>query len=824
MIGARAARRTVGTLSGRVQFDRVPWGSWSLVIASIGLTLHGVSAKDVGGGEEKAVAAPATSVTEASGAPVEIHTQLAYPLSPKKPVTDTYHGVKVTEDYRWLENWDDPKVKEWSEAQNRVARDYLDALPSVPSLRTRLEQLEASTSSDYTSLTYRAGSIFAIKRQPPKEQPYLVRLASPDDPSTEKVIVDPNTLDPKGGTSINFYVPSRDGRRVAVILSEGGSEDGTLYIYDTATGQRLPDAIPRVNYGTAGGSVAWNGDGSSLLYTRYPGKGERSGRDSFFFQQVWSHKIGTSTSRDRYSIGKEFPRIAEVHLESSEDGRHVLASVANGDGGDFTHYLLPLGGSWKKLAGLSDRIVKAKFGPDGALYLLSRKDTPRGKLLRLGLPGPPDLARADVIVPESEASIQDFEPAMESVFVVDMLGGPNRIHAYDLVPLHRIPDAAAPPPLIPQERSAGADTIPPEGGAGGFARGASDRPSLTKSAPELGYVPTAPVSSVNEILHLQGDEILFRSQTFIDPPSWSRFIRGHQGAVRTALKRTSPADYSDTEVLRETVESTGGARVPLNIVRLKGTKLDGSNPTILSGYGGYGITLSPRFSESRRAWIEQGGVYVIANLRGGGEFGDEWHRAGNLTQKQAVFDDFAAAAKYLVQAGYTTPDKIAIEGGSNGGLLMGAALTQHPELYRAVVSHVGIYDMLRVELSPNGEFNTTEFGTVKDPAQFQALYAYSPYHHVTDGTRYPAVLFMTGANDPRVDPANSRKMTARLQAASASGRPVLLRTSATSGHGIGSALSEEIAEHVDALAFIMDQLHLTYHPVAPPKAARAGGS
>src|SRR5881296_478750 len=210
--------------------------------------------------------------------------------------------------------------------------------------------------------------------------------------------------------------------------------------------------------------------------------------------------------------------------------------------------------------------------------------------------------------------------------------------------------------------------------------------------------------------------------------------------------------------------------------------------------------MSPNFDFTRRLWFNRGGVYVVANLRGGGEFGEDWHQSGNLTKKQNVFDDLAAAAHYLINAGYASPARLAIEGGSNGGLLMGAALTQHPEQYRAVVSHVGIYDMLRVELTPNGEFNTTEFGTVKDPDQFRALYAYSPYHRVVDGTSYPAVLFLTGANDPRVDPANSRKMTARLQAATSSGRPVLLRTSATSGHGIGSALSETVAEHVDVLA------------------------
>ncbi len=272
----------------------------------------------------------------------------------------------------------------------------------------------------------------------------------------------------------------------------------------------------------------------------------------------------------------------------------------------------------------------------------------------------------------------------------------------------------------------------------------------------------------------------------------------------TALRESTIADFSDIEVIRETAASKDGTAVPMSILRRKGTKLDGQNPVLLYGYGGYNISLKPNFQPQLRPLFDRGVVYVVANLRGGGEFGEAWHLAGNLTRKQNVFDDFFACAQWLIDHHYTTPARLAIEGGSNGGLLMGAELTQHPELFRAVVAHVGIYDMLRVELSPNGAFNVTEFGTVKEPEQFRALYAYSPYHHVRDGTQYPAVLFQTGANDPRVDPANSRKMTARLQA-TGTRQPVLLLTSSTSGHGIGTALSERVAQQVDVEAFLFAQ-------------------
>jgi prolyl oligopeptidase len=264
--------------------------------------------------------------------------------------------------------------------------------------------------------------------------------------------------------------------------------------------------------------------------------------------------------------------------------------------------------------------------------------------------------------------------------------------------------------------------------------------------------------------------------------------------------------FADAEVLRDFAISKDGTRVPLNIIRLRKTQLDGNNPVLLGGYGGYGLSETPTLNPLNRVLLDHGFVIVTTNLRGGGEYGERWHEAGKLTRKQNVFDDFYACAQYLVSHRYTTPARLGIIGGSNGGLLMGAELTQHPEMYRAVVSFVGIYDMLRVELSPNGAFNVTEFGTVKESDQFKALYAYSPYHQVSDSKIYPAAIFLTGDNDPRVDPANSRKMVARLQAVGRSKGPILLRTTSNAGHGVGSSLSEQVAQFTDALSFLFDQL------------------
>ena len=677
----------------------------------------------------------------------------------KKPVTNEYHGTKVTDDYQWLEEDDAPAVKAWSDAENKRTRAYLDGVPGREQMAQQLTDWYAKTSPSYSSIEARPGLLFALKFQPPKQQPMLVTLASADDLKSEKVLVDPNQLDSKGTTAIDWYVPSLDGKKVAVSLSKGGSEDGTLHFYDASNGKELGDTITHVQYPTAGGSASWNADGSGVYYTRFPRKGERAEEDLNFYQQIYFHKLGTTDDKDSYAIGKDFPRIAEIQLESSEDGKYVVASVANGDGGDFSHYLLGPEGKWTQLTKDSDQVKLVRIGRDDALYLLSRDGAPRGKVLRLPL-AKPELSAAVEIVPASEAVVQRLEPTSHALYVGDLLGGPSQIRRFGL------------------------------DGKGGTT------------------IAIPPISNVQEMAATEDGTLLFRNQSYTEPAAWFSLGTEEKESKKTALVSSTPVSFDDIEVTREFAPSKDGTKVPLNIVRKKGTKLDGHNPTLLYGYGGYGISMSPTFDFTRRLWFDRGGVYVVANIRGGGEFGEEWHKAGNLTNKQNVFDDFAAAAQYLIEKKYTSSDKLALMGGSNGGLLMGALITQHPDLMRAVVSAVGIYDMLRVELAPNGAFNVTEFGTVKDDAQFKALYAYSPYHHVTDGTKYPAVLMLTGANDGRVAPYHSRKMTARLQEANKSDYPILLRTSTSAGHGIGTALSERIQQQADIFSFLFAQLDM----------------
>jgi prolyl oligopeptidase len=677
------------------------------------------------------------------------------PSTPKRPVTDEYTGgVKIVDDYRWLEPPSSSEVREWSNSQNARTRAYLDRLPMRRSIGESLTRLLSTDSTRFSALSFTGGTLFAIETKPPKPQAFLVTLDSVDDPGVARAIVDPNALDASGATSIDFYVPSPDAKLVAVSLSKGGSEEGSVSIFEVATGKRLSDLIPRVNGATAGGSLVWNASSTGFWYTHYPRAGERAPADLNFYQQIYFHRIGVA--QDEYALGKEFPRIAEVALDSSDDGKYILARVANGDGGDFLHYLLEADGKWHQITRLSDQTSTAAFGPGNSLFLLSDKDAPMGKIVELTPPSF-SLANAKTVVTPGRSSIDGFVPAGPHLFVRYMAGGPSK--------------------LLDKEAAKSERTV--------------DIP---------------PVSSVGEMVRVKGGQLLFESQSFTEPSAWYRYDPATGQAKKTALSESSPAGFSDVEVTRQVAISKDGTHVPMSIMRRKGMKLDGSNPALLTGYGGYSISMSPNFQARRRVWMDHGGVWVVANLRGGAEFGETWHEQGRLAKKQNVFDDFIACAEYLIKSKYTSPEKLAIEGGSNGGLLMGAALTQRPELFRAVVSHVGIYDMLRVETFPNGAFNVTEFGTVKEQNLFQALFGYSPYHHVKDGVDYPAVLLLTGDNDGRVDPMNSRKMTARLQTATHSDRPILLRTSSGTGHGFGTALNERIEQDADVFAFLFDQL------------------
>ncbi len=697
------------------------------------------------------------------------------PSTPKHPVVDDYNGVKVTDDYRWLEDSKSPAVVAWTQAENAHARAILDALPIRNQIQAFLKKLDETSSPGFGGLAIRGGVLFAFYYEPGKQQGILVTLRSPDDLASKHVVLDPAQIDATGSTAIQFYVPSQDGSKVAVSLAQGGSEMGSVYVYDAATGKPLGDVVPHTT-AIGGGSVIWKDDGSGFYYTHFPREGERPKEDSNFYQQIYFHKLGTPSSEDAYVLGKDFPRIAETVLTASEDGKYLLATVGNGDGGNYEHFLCGPDGKWMQITQFSDGIKAVVVGSD-ALYMLSRDHAPRGKLLRSPLSSP-ELKNAKVIVPESSKVIQDFQytlagmqptfvPTATRLYVTESVGGPTEIRIYD------------------------------------------------QTGHDLGTVPSRPVSTITSILPLGGDAILFGNVSYVEPMARYRYDPASKKVTVTAIRETSPYNFDGVDVVRELAISKDGTKVPLTIFRRKETKLNGQNPAILTGYGGFDFSLTPYFDPGLLPWLDAGGVIAIANLRGGGEFGEDWHQQGAQTHKQNVFDDFIACAEHLITKGYTNPSRLGIQGGSNGGLLMGAVLTQRPDLFRAVVSGAGLYDMLRFEMTQNGQYNATEYGSVKDPEQFKALYAYSPYHHVQDGIKYPAVLLTVGENDPRVDPWHSRKFAAALQAATASKYPVLLLSFSNAGHGgIGSSADQQISMAAYELEFLYDQLGAKW--VEPP--------
>ncbi len=684
------------------------------------------------------------------------------PQASVRPVTDRYLDTTVIDNYRWLENGDDAEVKAWTQAQNVYARSVLDALPSREAIRAKMYAIASGKTISYFGVRWAGGVLFSMKYQPPKQQPILVALSNPEELSTEHVLLDPNLLDAKGGTSVDWFRPSPDGKHVAVSISEGGSERGSLHVYDRTTGQAVDEVVPRVSYATAGGSMAWLANGTGFYYTRYPHPGERPEADLDFYTQVYFHRLGTPVANDRYELGKGFPKIGEIELRTNDEG-WVLANVAKGDGGQLEQFLRRPNGQWSRLTRFENDVVEATFTPDHSLLLLSRAQAPRGKLLKLELKADhaPRLAAAKFFAAEDPIAAVQYQHGEETVvaagskvYVTDQVGGPQQVRVFDL------------------------------------------------AGKPLGKLDLPPVSAVYRIAPVDHGGIIYGVARYDAPDVWYRL----DGSTPSAQPRRLPistktgVDLSDMEVIRQFATSKDGTMIPFTILHRKGDRLDSSSPTILTGYGGYGVSEEPSFNGNERILLDARVTWVDANIRGGGEYGTAW---ASRWQPDAC-------AERLIQLGYTTPAHLAIEGSSEGGLLMGAALTQRPDLFKAVVADVGLYDMLRAELQANGEFNTTEIGSVKIPDQFRALYAYSPYHHVKEGAHYPAILFLTGAVDAHVDPMQSRKMTAQLQAAESGHGLILLRTSSTDGHGLNTAFSEEIEQEADMLAFEFGQLGVSY--------------
>ncbi|WHZ20033.1 MAG: Prolyl endopeptidase [Rhodanobacteraceae bacterium] len=677
------------------------------------------------------------------------------PATPKHDVTETYFGNVVHDPYRWLEDAGAPAVKEWIAAQNAYTEKVMDGFKDAKAIAKRVGEL-ALTSTQQSDPEIAGGTLFYLRQTPPQPQAVLVAQAWPG--GEAKVLVDPNVL--RGTPAITDFWPSPDGKYVAYGTAEGGNEETTIHFIDVATGKVLPDALPHAGGGTTPQALVWDADGKGVTYVRLPS--DVPAEQAQFNAALYHHALGSDAKSDTLEFGKGLSKVAEYTLLGSADGRHAAALMHAGDGDPDVVYLRSGNGAWKQALGTEANVRAASEVNQGAawdgdrLLVIAYQNAPRGKLLALAADG-----KARLLVQQGEWAMHSVAPIQGGFLITEVRGPDWRVQQYS--------------------------------SAGKFVRTVP----LPKTGIGVGTIASS-AASPRALITYSGWTI---------PSRWAEYD-GAQGTLKTVFEVKPAADYSKVVTYRLDAVSKDSTKIPVTVIAMKGVTPNGARPTILYGYGGYGITTAPRFLGSTLAWLERGGVYAVANIRGGGEYGEGWHAGGMLSKKQNGFDDFYASAQALVQHRWTDPAHLGILGGSNGGLLMGAALTQHPSEYRAVVSLVGIYDMLRSELWPNGEYNISEYGTVTQKPDFEWLRAYSPLQNVKADTAYPAVLLITGVNDPRVAPWQSRKFAAALQAATTSKYPVLLLTRMNEGHGVTASFSQRVGNAAATMAFFAQELGL----------------
>ena len=671
------------------------------------------------------------------------------PASPQHAASTVLHGVRVADPWRWLEDGNNPQVKAWIGAQNAYTDQAIAAMPLADTLNQRVRKL-AITSTTRSAPRLVGNTLFYLRETPPQPQPVLVSRPWPV--GSPQVRIDPNA--DGGRTAITGFWPAPDGRHLAWGTAEGGSELTTIQVLDLSTGKTLDDRLPWAGGGTTPQGLAWDADGKGFVYVRFPPPAAGQQVKQFHAALV-HHELGQPASKDRVVFGKDFSEIAEYRLLPAPDGK-VLAVLANrGDGGPAEVWLRH-DGSWNKVLG-SEANVRGAAWLGARLAVMSFADAPRGKLLALSADG-----KASPLLAQRYGAVQNVAPVAGGFLVTRSWGPDWWVEQYDA--------------------------------KGAFVR----RLALPDSGISIGSIASSHTSST----------ALISWSGWTTPTRWDAFD-ADKGSLKTVFSVVPAGDYSRIRSHRLEAVSTDGTRIPVTVLAAEGVRPNGRNPTILYGYGGFDIPMTPRFLGDKLAWLERGGVYAVANTRGGNEFGQCWHHQGQKLDKQNVFDDFHAAAMALVESGWTDRRHLGIMGGSNGGLLMGSQIVQHPDDYRAVVSMVGIYDMLRHQTNfANGKYNVPEYGDIHDAAQFKATLAYSPLQNVKAGTRYPAVLMTTGVNDPRVAPWQSRKFTAALQTASISGMPILLLTRMHAGHGIGAPFSQRVGNAAIALGFFAHELGL----------------
>jgi prolyl oligopeptidase len=689
-----------------------------------------------------------------AGDGVKSAARTTVPKAEKRPLEETLHGVKIVDNYRWLEDGSSPETQRWVEAEMAYTNAVLDPLPGREAIHKRLTELLSigSISAPQIGGKY----YFYARREGMQNQPIVYVRDGAD--GKDRVLVDVNQLAADGTIALDWYQPSENGRYLVYGTSPSGSEMSTLHIVETKTGKTMSDVIER----TRAASIAWLLDNSGFYYTRYPKKGDLPEGQEMYNRHVFYHELGTDPETDTkiFGEGRDPEDWPAVNLDN--DGRLLLITVQQG----WTKtelFLMDLkkGTPPERITTGKDFLYSGSIY-NGRLYIVTNEDAPRYRVFAAEA-GNYERDDWKEIIPQTDAVLQGASAWGGKLFAQYEQNASSQLKIFDVNGDHL------------------SDLMLPAIGTVYQSDGKWDR-----------------------------DEIFYGFMSFTVPPTVYRYDLKTKATTLWAKVDAPAIDPAAYEVNQEWYHSKDGTRVPMFIVNKKGLKKEGHNPTLLTAYGGFNVSLTPSFSRPAYLWMEHGGVYAVANLRGGAEFGEDWHRAGMLDKKQNVFDDMIAAAEHLIGEKYTDTDHLAIQGGSNGGLLMGAMITQRPDLFRAVVCQVPLLDMLRYQNFQIAKQWTPEYGSSDNPEQFKWLYAYSPYHHVKAGTEYPAILFMTADTDTRVDPMHAKKMTAEMQDEARNGasqtRPILLRIESKAGHGAGKPVTKQIEEFTDVYSFLFWQL------------------
>lgn len=690
-----------------------------------------------------------------SGADRASRPRLQYPTTPQVDHVDTYHGVAVSDPYRWLEDdvRESEQVRQWVDAQNEVTSAYLDTIPERLPIRERLTELW-----DYEkySLPEKEGGRYFYEYNDGLQNQFVVFLQQSLETEPE-LLLDPNSWSEDGTVALASYYPSPDGRYFAYAIQDGGSDWRTVHVLDLDSRKSLDDELAWLKFTR----LAWLANGSGFFYSRYP---EPEKKDKFQVlatrQTLYFHQIGQDQSEDAVAYARPDHPDWRFRPQVSDDGSYLIITISKGT--DSRYQI-----AYRDLVTPNSEPITLIEGFDydysfvgnqgSELFFRTNNSAPKGRLIGIDVTRPEPTAWRGII-PDSDQVLVE----------VDLVGG-HFIAEY-------LRDARSEVKVYGIDgREVRTVSLPGIGSASGFD-GAADDP-----------------------------ETFYSYSSFNTPPTLYRYdvASGESSVFKETRVPFTPADYTVEQVF---YTSQDGTRIPMFISHRRGIDRDGNQPTLLYGYGGFNISIRPAFSITRLAWMEMGGTYAVANLRGGGEYGEAWHQAGTKLDKQNVFDDFIAAAQYLIAEGYTRPEKLAILGASNGGLLVGAVTNQRPDLFAAALPAVGVMDMLRFHQFTAGRLWVDDYGSVEDPDEFQALYAYSPYHNITVATAYPAILATTADTDDRVVPSHSFKYMAALQKAQSGDAPTLIRIETRAGHGAGKPTDKTIQEYADQWAFLVENL------------------